>query len=590
MSFNEESKENSPITLLLNLELVNGTFLLKFANDNFFKLTSEFEGNFLGSNFFKIFPGFETLKIDEIARSVLNSQEVEFKLKVFNGDKLIHIFNSVMFKTDSNNVTWIVKYNLGELINRVEDSFIDSIKAMAIFQEGGIVYANKQFADTIGVSLNKIRKFNLEEGCALAQNLDEDIVNNLNQVLSKEWMFKENSLFLKKEGKLKKLKLFFSALDYYKKPAVQINCIDVTNSNLISEKSFDAISDLKLVQNISKIATVRWKKGDVVNWSASFLDIFEIPQDQLYTIEVPIMYDIYQFVHPEDKEQVNKYMIESKKNRTDFSADFRIITASNNVKYVTTYFQREYSDDGEILSFRGYVQDITKSKIYEQKIKKNLQEKNILLSELHDRVKNNLQILLSLLNLETRFNGYDPEDTINKTKDRIRTLALTFEMSYGSEDLPHLINLKEYFEYFISDVFKKNNLESVETNLNIMDINLGFELAIPLGLIVNELLIISVKHADLGVRKNYSIDIFVSELNKNEIILTLIINGATIPNNILFNEGLQTSPFTIVYLLIDQIEGNMNIHPSLNSTTFEIIFPKNLINSDNDFVAFEDHS
>lgn len=583
MFFNNDLKENSLITLLLNLELVNDEFLFKFANDNFLELSSKFKSNFSGSKFFEIFSGFKTLGIDEIARDVLNSQEKEFKLKIFNEGKLIYVFNSEMFKTGSNEITWIVKYDWGELFNITKNSFIDSIHAMAIFQNNSIVYANNQFVETLGVSFDKLKNFNLEKGCDIVQNLDKEVIDNLNQVLSKKWMFKENSLFLEINGEIRKIKLFFSALTYYNEPAVQINCIDITNPNLLSEKSFDAITDLKLVQNISKIATVRWIKGEVVNWSTSFLDIFEIPRNQLHTIEVPIMYDIYQFVHPEDKNYVNKCMIESKKNRTDFFADFRIITVSSNVKYITAYFQRDYSEDGEILSSKGYIQDITKSKIYEQKIEKNLQEKNILLSELHHRVKNNLQILLSLLNLETRFNGYDPENTINKTKDRIRTLALTFDMMYDSKDLTHVINLKKYFDYFISDIFEKNNLESVETNLNIEDINLGIGLAIPLVLLVNELLIISVKHADLGSRKNYSIDIFASELNKYEIIMAVVINGAIIPNNILFNEGLQTSPLTIAYLLIDQMEGNLNIHPSVNSTSFEIIFPKILVNPDDDF-------
>jgi len=141
--------------------------------------------------------------------------------------------------------------------------------------------------------------------------------------------------------------------------------------------------------------------------------------------------------------------------------------------------------------------DISETKRAEEQLKTSLAEKEILLKEVHHRVKNNLQIISSLLDLQSDYiHEGDSRSYITESQDRIRSMALVHEQLYKSEDLS-LIDFSRYVNDLVAHLGLSflGIYDSIATEVDIRDIKLGIDEAIPCGLIINELVLNALKHA-----------------------------------------------------------------------------------------------
>ncbi len=174
--------------------------------------------------------------------------------------------------------------------------------------------------------------------------------------------------------------------------------------------------------------------------------------------------------------------------------------------------------------------EISERKVAEGKVKASLKEKEILLQEIHHRVKNNLQIVISLLNLQSK----DIKDErivkmFMESQNRINSMALVHEKIYFTKDLAN-IRLREYINDLSSDLFKSYNLNTSRVGFKsqIEDISIGIDTSIPCGLIINELLSNSLKHAFPKERKG-EIRLEIHTKKDGEIEMIFRDNGVGIP-------------------------------------------------------------
>ncbi|OHD06835.1 MAG: hypothetical protein A2086_16595 [Spirochaetes bacterium GWD1_27_9] len=192
-------------------------------------------------------------------------------------------------------------------------------------------------------------------------------------------------------------------------------------------------------------------------------------------------------------------------------------------------------------------------------IKKSLEEKEILLKEIHHRVKNNLQIISSLIKLQLLDIKEDNKDhnKLLDTASRIETIASIHEQLYQSENLKE-INMKRHIEnifFSLKDVLSINNSD-INLKINCENIFLTIEYALPLGLIISEFLTNSFKH---GFKNNNMGQIFISaERNDNLFKFVLENNGVSFPNDINFDTA-KTLGLTLIKSLSSQIHGNLEM-------------------------------
>ncbi len=215
--------------------------------------------------------------------------------------------------------------------------------------------------------------------------------------------------------------------------------------------------------------------------------------------------------------------------------------------------------------------EVSERKKAEEMINHSLQEKVVLLREIHHRVKNNLQVISSLLNLQSASID-DPKslEIFRESQSRVRSMALIHEKLYQSKDL-NKIEFDEYINTLVRDLFTSYNVDpdKIVLNCNLEGIFLGVDTAILCGLIINELISNSLKYA-FPNGKMGEISIGLTKSTNNGYTLVVRDNGIGFPENIDYRNtdslGLQ-----LVTTLTDQLGGNISLNRN-GVTEFKITF------------------
>jgi PAS domain S-box-containing protein len=222
-------------------------------------------------------------------------------------------------------------------------------------------------------------------------------------------------------------------------------------------------------------------------------------------------------------------------------------------------------------AYLASLRDITERLMMESKIKRSLNEKESLLREIHHRVKNNLQIISSLLSLQSGyFNDEYVIDVLKESQNRVKSMAMIHEKLYLSEDLSR-INFSEYIKGLALDLLSSYgvNPNNIRLNIDVGNITVGIDTAIPLGLIINEIISNSIKHAFPDGKGEINI-IFDYYMNKYK--LKVNDDGIGIPKDVDF-KNTDTLGLRLVNNLVKQLDGEIKLK-KLNGTEFKIIFPE----------------
>ncbi|MBC7089263.1 MAG: PAS domain S-box protein [Methanobacteriales archaeon] len=222
--------------------------------------------------------------------------------------------------------------------------------------------------------------------------------------------------------------------------------------------------------------------------------------------------------------------------------------------------------NGEVVGLSVIIEDVTERCKAEKKIKESLKEKETLLREIHHRVKNNLQIISSLLNLQfNKIKGEEVHRLLKESQGRIQAMTMIHEHLYQSETLTH-INFKEYTKRIIDNIFLSYKAK-IKKKLEIQDIKLDIDTAIPLGLIINELITNSIKYAFPTGEGTITIKLTT---NDDNIELIVADDGIGLPESIDL-EKTETLGLKLVNILTKQIDGKITLKTG-QGTQFKIIF------------------
>jgi two-component sensor histidine kinase/PAS domain-containing protein len=215
--------------------------------------------------------------------------------------------------------------------------------------------------------------------------------------------------------------------------------------------------------------------------------------------------------------------------------------------------------------------DITLSKAYEDQLLSTLRQKETLLREIHHRIKNNLQIIISILNLQSYY-IHDPDalEIFRQSQNRIRSMSLIHEKLYKTDDLSS-IDLKSYVAdvvKYLSENYPLSN-EKVNIIFDMEDIKLDSNTAISFGLILNELISNCLKYAFPSDNKG-TVELRAKK-NDSKLYFEISDNGVGLPENLNVNES-NTLGLQLVNTLISQLNGEMRVE-SKKGTRFRIKIP-----------------
>jgi PAS domain S-box-containing protein len=229
------------------------------------------------------------------------------------------------------------------------------------------------------------------------------------------------------------------------------------------------------------------------------------------------------------------------------------------------------NETGEITGICGIAHDMTERKQMEEALRLSLQEKEVLLKEIHHRVKNNMQIISSILNLQAE-SVKDPAalECLRKSQSRIRSMALVHEKLYRSKDYSR-IDFGEYLRSLASALFQSCRTDSNRVRLDFKaeEVFLDINTAIPCGLVANELIVNALKYAFPEGRSGV-VKIRLRSLGQDNYRLVISDNGVGFPKDLDFRKT-ESLGMQLVTLLVGQLDGTIDLKRK-GGTTFDIVF------------------
>ncbi len=315
-----------------------------------------------------------------------------------------------------------------------------------------------------------------------------------------------------------------------------------------------------LIRAIPDIMLIINQEGTILDYSSKNMELMPLKEGEIIGNNISKM-----GLSPKDLENILKHIKITIMTDTLQSLKYELDVPSGH-RYFESRFIR--LNDNSVLSI---IRDITDQKIIENSLKSSLEEKNILLREIHHRVKNNMQIISSLLNLQMKFkNSKEKIEVLKESQGRIKTMAMVHENLYQSKSFS-TINFQEYLQRLLADIFYSfGNKPHLKWDLDIEDIEIDIDITIPLGLIINEIVTNSLKYAfenrnegNISIRLILEADIYR---------LRVADDGVGIPEEIDFGKT-DTLGLQLIENLVKQIDGEIKMDRN-HGTVYEISFPQ----------------
>ncbi|MEI7603697.1 MAG: PAS domain S-box protein [bacterium] len=546
-----------------------------FINEKSCSFFNHKQNYFIGKSFIKLFPLSEQNNIDnaisKVCTGITNNYIVKYSQKILelNFAPLIKFNNvegiviTLRDITSSRNLE--SKYKDSErILSLVTDNMTTVIYAYNM--EKKLIYVNDTIEDLTGFNKDYLYKNNFLNNF-FPKDKNRIITKWKNVFLGKE--FYDEYRIITYEGKVKWCGALWSPM--YDDHKIQIG-VHGREWDITQRKSAEIAlrESEERFRNMADTAPVMiWMSG-----SDSLFYYFNNTWLKFRgkTLVEESGHQWIESIHKLDLDKYKKIFSNAYAKQSSFSLEYRLKRNDGKYRWLLDNGQPRFDKDRNFSGFIGSCIDITDQKKAEVKLKKSLEIKEILLREIHHRVKNNLQIVSSLLSLQSLYTHDTKYQSIfTESQNRIRSMSFIHERLYRSSDLIN-IDYKKYITNIVetlTDIYGVNK-DKIKISINVDKIILGIDHAVPCGLIINELVSNSFKYAFKGKEMGS----LIIEFHKKENIYSLVVqdDGIGMPKKFNIN-NCESLGLELVKMLSEQIKGNLIIKNE-NGTRFEILFPK----------------
>ena len=306
--------------------------------------------------------------------------------------------------------------------------------------------------------------------------------------------------------------------------------------------------------------------GDNATWSEEIYRVLGL--DSTNTKPGPATLE--KALHPDDIAEVKASLNASLEKGIEHRKEYRIIRPNGEIRWIACKGAPVFDNAGNVIRLLGIFQDITERKLVEEQAKASLEEKEVLLREIHHRVKNNLQVVSSLLALQAvQTPNEAASDALMESCRRIQVMADIHNRLYKSSDIAR-IDFNDFIHKLAKDIVSSNSTAAapIDLEVDLASVTLNIDAAIPFSLIISELLSNSVKHAFVG-RSEGTIRIALEHQGKH-LHLRLEDNGIGIPETKDW-EAFGSLGLKLVHALAEQLEGQITFSNE-NGTCISLTF------------------
>ena len=365
--------------------------------------------------------------------------------------------------------------------------------------------------------------------------------------------------------------------------------MDITHEVIANEALTKSEFNLKTAQEIGHLGSYEWNLiTNELLWNKQMYELYGIKKNIKPTLELSLS-----LIHPDDINSMQKAVEGTLNGDLKQTYGFRILRKDGNIRHAIARSRLFTDENGNPNKVIGTIQDITELKLAEVKIKelneslerrvvqrtveleKANKEIKSLLQEMHHRVKNNLQIVSSLMNLQANTAKDDEVAKVfEESRDRIQSMAFIHENLYMKQSVSE-INLKEYIEPLL--IARMRSVPGfhrrVLVEMDLLDISFNIDTVLPIGLLVNELVTNSIKHAFPNDKKG-KICLSLKKEKVNSYILIYSDDGIGFKEK---ENNIDTNSLGLVLIesFVMQLDGKMKYNSNKNGTTYTIKFESN---------------
>jgi PAS domain S-box-containing protein len=264
-------------------------------------------------------------------------------------------------------------------------------------------------------------------------------------------------------------------------------------------------------------------------------------------------------LHPDDRERTWNAWNASAHGGPRFALDYRFQWADGKTVWVMGTAVATHDLAGNITGYLGTCIDISARALATEALKRSLAEKEVLLREIHHRVKNNLQVITSLINLQShRVADGAARALFEDTRNRVHAIALLHEHLYRTQDLAH-VDVAGYLRGLVQHIAGANrdDQRSITVNVEVRSAVLDIDSAVPVGLIVNELVSNAYKHAFPNGRSEGTITVEITT-NGDQTRLCVTDDGGGFPENFALH-SCNSLGMLLISSLAQQLDGALSV-------------------------------
>ncbi len=524
-----------------------------------------------GRLFSKLAPVFYETLYEEFMEVYKTRKQKNVRFAYYHNNKLTKLSNATIvcddgkiFLTSNNIDAKTIGHADGETRN-FNESKNDILENFS--QSGSYYNINGKYTWSQGIYniINRAKKesdnyYNIVFDLVIPE--DQHIVNEIFEIENEQTDHFEEVLRIKTEDGIPKT-LVVSISSYFDDNGFIIHQGFVNDASQYSDDIGNPVDfTLDGFKNSTKLALlIEPLSSKKYNFSKGFYYLIEKDYEE-YVHSKEILENI---VEKDIAEEICK-MIDGKQDKIDATITYNVDGNPDNQKVVGLFIESfEY---GNSMHSLGFLTDITEERNKQKELSKSNDERLILIKEIQHRIKNNLQIIDSFLNLEKRVYRDDADIIIEHVQTRLTSMALLYENAYNSQDFRN-INLKEFLdEYdkqttkrFISDTSLK--LESIADE----DLNLTLEVITPLLLIIDEITMNIIKYAFAENAPDHNITKLARKIDDATAELTVEYTGDGI------EEMSKTLSCDIIKSLTGQIDGNITLTRQDGRSSYKLVFP-----------------
>jgi PAS domain S-box-containing protein len=455
--------------------------------------------------------------------------------------------------------------NLIESELRYHMLFDNAADAILIHDPAGtILNANQIASRKSGYSLSRLQDLRLQDMGLLPPG---GFSTEQNTELQSKGYYLFESLLMTRDGTPLPVEVSCKIIEYNSRPAILSTIRDITERRNAQEALKESETRYRMIGDLVPFGVWACDAQGVFTYlSGSFLDVLGT------TLEECRKNGWMHLLPREDRDRTMTDWRQCIQTGSFWDYEYRIVDKNGRVFIVLSRGAPHMDSNGKITSWVGIHLDITERKRYEDRLETSLREKEVIIKEVHHRVKNNMQVISGFLELQSNYID-DPQavEKLIECQRRVRTMALVHEKLYQSRTLG-VINAAEYIKSLIADLMNSYTIStSVDVTMDVDDVNITLDMAIPCGLIINELVTNSLKYAYAG-RATGKLTLVMHHQEDHTFSLTVQDDGVGLPPD--YEARSEASLGTqLVSVLVRQLGGVITTE-SDHGARFTITFPE----------------